>query len=153
MLSLRIFALLLVAAATVNAQEPVSLPLEPSDLGVLAPVEIDGRRVFLLVDTGARLTHLDAKFLKLSTAKQSLRVRTQAGTVEMSLVEDVELRLGRKWKVNIQTYNINLADLRVHCGCDLAGVLGVDVLRLFAVIEFDFRAAVLNLWEKRREKP
>lgn len=144
MTRLRIFALLLVPIfiGTANAQETV--PVELLDIGMLIRAEVNGRPVALLVDTGASFTHLDSKYLKLPRSKQKLRTVTGDGETELAALEPVILALaGRRF--NIETLDVDLAALRKHCGCAVAGVLGMDVLRRFGSVTLDFAKQSLVL--------
>ncbi|MGH9817208.1 MAG: hypothetical protein ACRD6I_14130, partial [Candidatus Acidiferrales bacterium] len=104
------------------------------------------RTVLLFVDTGASYTHLDARFLDLPRSSRSLRIVGIAGAVDMKVLERVTLTLdGTAAAFDLQTVDVDLAKRRQWCKCDLAGVLGLDVLRRFASVTIDFEAGVLRL--------
>lgn len=149
---LRTAAMLLLAvtsAAAVCAQgEAVTLKMKTSDIGLLVIADVGGNPVLLFVDTGATYTHLDARYLKLPRSTRTLRTETITGGTDLRVLERVTLKLGdgsAARAFDLQTLDVDLSARRKWCKCDVAGVIGLDVLRRFAAFEVDFTGAALNL--------
>ncbi|MGH9796220.1 MAG: hypothetical protein ACRD5G_15750 [Candidatus Acidiferrales bacterium] len=145
-----LFLLALAGAAAVCAQdEPVALKMATTDVGLLVTVDVNGKPVVMFIDTGASFTHLDARFLDLPRSSRSLRIHGVAGGADFRVLERVTLTLadsgGAGRAFDIQTLDVDLATRRKWCKCELAGVLGLDVLRRFASFTIDFEAGVLRL--------
>ncbi|MCI0348859.1 MAG: retroviral-like aspartic protease family protein [Acidobacteriales bacterium] len=133
--------LLLCLALPVGAQ---SVPIESNDTGLLVTARIGERAVVLLVDTGAAFTHLDSRFLRLPRAKRTLRTMTGAGETNLLILEPVKLALAER-TFDLESLDVDLAAHRKQCGCDVAGVLGLDVLRRFSAVTLDFEARTMIL--------
>jgi len=145
--------------------QPLTLPFASRETGLLVEVEISAPsarpsswravKVVLLLDTGAAFTHLDARYLKLPRSKRALEVATGSGSAELRILEPVKLELRSqnsevRKTFDIETLDVDLAAQRKQCGCEVAGVLGLDVLRRFARVTFDFQARELRLVQEAR---
>lgn len=144
------------AFAQAAASEAVVLPFESAEFGLLVRAEIKGpktpgRTVLLFVDTGASYTHLDARFLDLPHSSRSLRTMTGAGQTDLRVLEPVTLLFAER-TFDLESLEVDLVAHRKLCSCDVAGVLGLDVLRGFGAVTLDFEAGTLTLRRKPQKK-
>lgn len=148
--ALQLALLCALTASAAGAQGEITLPLvEPREFGLLVRAEVKGpktaaRTVLFIVDTGASYTHLDARFLDLPRSARTLPVTTGAGETKLRVLEPVKLTISgvespkSSRTFDIETLEINLSALRKHCGCPVAGALGLDVLSRFGSFTVDF---------------
>lgn len=113
---------------------------------VLVPVELDGRILQFLVDTGASRTAFDSSLKDyLGHSRGSTIVKTSAGRMSSDLFACPESYVGSFNLDRVGTVLcLDLKSIRYATGEEIYGVLGMDFLREFAV-EIDFDNGCLRL--------
>jgi len=132
-------------AEAVQAQQPLTLPLERAGSLFFVEAKVNGRAALLLVDTGAERSILHDRTRNA--------VRGGYGTYQLQSA-DVTIQLGETF---FAPRRVGLADLsalrrkyRAALDRDFDGVLGMDVLREFDAVTFDFKARALRLVQEAR---
>lgn len=130
----------------------IELKLLVTDIGPLLSSEVSGKEAFLLLDTGARMTAVDTKFLGLRhKPKGSIRILGGNGVSELPVTPALRIRFGDR-VAEMQTLDVDLAALREFCACQVAGILGLDLLRAYRGFHVDFENGMLRLYAKQGEK-
>lgn len=94
----------------------------------VVPVRVGGHEASLLIDTGAQSTTIYdgsplAATLAASSSSRTIRIAGAASVVEMRVIDDVPIEIGR----TVATGRVTVGPSRGQCDED--GLLGFDVLR------------------------
>lgn len=107
----------------------------------VVPVRVGGREASLLIDTGAQSTTIYegsplAATLLASSSTRSIRIAGAASVVEMRVIDDVPIEIGR----TVASGRVTVGPSRGQCDED--GLLGFDVLRRCRLTLEDRRATL-----------
>ena len=125
----------------------IDLPLITHRQHSLPTIEVivNGHRSHFIVDTGCSETLVSYDVAHASAPAASTFRRDRTGLEVNGRWEEVDMAVaGQRWPKRI----VGVADLtavRDHFGKDIDGLLGIDVLREFRVVHFEFRENVLTL--------
>lgn len=114
---------------------------------LIVPVDLDGRRVPFMLDTGAAKTVIDASLVsELGPTIGTVNLNTSAGLAEMATFACPAAKVGSfDLQVIGELVCCDLRRMRYASGMEFYGILGMDFLRHYAV-EIDFDQGIVSLW-------
>jgi hypothetical protein len=130
------------------------LEMHPSKDGIFAPIRIDGQDYLFLLDTGANLTVLDARFRPLLGAPIGRRrIATPEGGQPIAGYAPIDLRLGGLDVNDGSPYLIgDFEPARQVTGIPFYGIVGIGFMRRFAW-DLDFDAGKVRILSGLRAPP
>lgn len=135
-------------SATVSAQDSGAkdeVPIERCDRLPVVEVEVAGKHMHFLLDTGAT-SLLNLKSFAGGHSKE-VHIASWTGTAATSAreVSLAELTLGRHTLRNVKLPAIDLTPIGAACGGPIDGILGVDILDQMGVtIDLQHRVATMS---------
>lgn len=119
--------------------------LGPGGSAIIVPAEVNGKRVELVLDTGATFTCVDEKLAsELSLAKDRRTIASgvgAAGAGRIGLVRIDSLRVGAAVAKGLTACTLDLAQLRQIRG-GVRGLLGLNFIRNYRLtLDFDRQVA------------
>jgi hypothetical protein len=115
------------------------------------PVEVNGRSIKMILDTGALLTGLGqaaTKSLQLPKGEKAYLKGNGESNLPITITKNVTFRLGGVDLLEKSVVIVPYEDLEAHEGRTIDGVLGVDLFLRY-VVEIDYAARTLALYEPK----
>ena len=135
---------------TASPSQPIaSVSFELFHNRVYLPVEVNGHRIAMVLDTGAAvngLSETSAKSLALDAKGKAQLKGNGESNLKIGFAKDVTFRIGGAELVEKSVAIIPFEDLESREGRAIAGVLGVDLFRRYVVV-IDYAGKTLQLYE------
>lgn len=128
--------------------------IDVSNRCILVPVQYKGQEYLFVLDTGCSGIAVDERFRPtLGPLQRKGHITTEQGRYESSVFEPMDATLGT---INLKDagpiFFTDLTMLQAIWGRDVAGIIGVSVLRKHAV-ELNWDTRTVRLWSNGRRDP
>jgi hypothetical protein len=135
------------------APTPIArLPFDLFHNRIYLPVEVNGHKGFsMIVDTGAAmsgLSELSSQTLQLQHKGHAQLAGNGSATLSISFAKDVSFQIGEAALMENKVAIVPYHDFEASEGRAVAGILGVDLFRLYVVV-VDYSGRTLALYEPK----
>ena len=131
-------------ATTKPGAETITVPLTIEGGRIFVAVRINEKTARMLVDTGAGITVVEAKFARGTAELQRLNIVQQAGDSQAS-IRHLNITLGSLTFKDQFVGVLDMNDVSNRTGTRIDGLLGEDILGGFRSMRINFKDQILEL--------